>query len=238
MGRLVFEICRLGFNVEGNEISFHQLLASNWILNQVQRDEKFDLFPSAFAFSNQIKREYQLKKVQIPDVHPGSELEFSSRGKTYHAFERMAMTAADFVVLYSHENQQKKFDVVTTVFFIDTAPNVIRYIETIHSTLKDGGTWINIGPLLWHFEERGPIQRDTDSDQTSSSTDINEKAGIEEPGSFELTNEELLLLVERLGFVIEDREIREDMKGYIQDSESMVQNAYRTSHFVARKKSS
>lgn len=30
LGRLLFELCLAGFSVEGNEISYHQLLASNW----------------------------------------------------------------------------------------------------------------------------------------------------------------------------------------------------------------
>lgn len=34
---------------------------------------------------------------------------------------------------------------VVTCFFIDTATNILSYIETIHKILKEGGTWINIG---------------------------------------------------------------------------------------------
>jgi carnosine N-methyltransferase len=44
------------------------------------------------------------------------------------------------------------WDVVATCFFIDTAKNIIQYLEIIHKILKPGGTWINIGPLLYHFE--------------------------------------------------------------------------------------
>ena len=33
LGRLVYEISKAGYDVEGNEISYHQLLASSWILN-------------------------------------------------------------------------------------------------------------------------------------------------------------------------------------------------------------
>ena len=41
------------------------------------------------------------------------------------------------------------FDVVTTLFFIDTARNLLRYFETIKTALKPGGLWINVGPLLY-----------------------------------------------------------------------------------------
>lgn len=43
------------------------------------------------------------------------------------------------------------FDCVVTCFFLDTAHNVVEYIECIHHCLKPGGHWINLGPLLYHW---------------------------------------------------------------------------------------
>lgn len=43
------------------------------------------------------------------------------------------------------------WDCVTTCFFIDCAPNVIAFVETIYKILKPGGIWINLGPLLYHY---------------------------------------------------------------------------------------
>ncbi len=40
------------------------------------------------------------------------------------------------------------WDSICTAFFIDTAHNVIKYIETIWAILKPGGFWINIGEHL------------------------------------------------------------------------------------------
>ena len=37
LGRLVLELCSLGYVIQGNEISYHQMLASNYILNCTQR---------------------------------------------------------------------------------------------------------------------------------------------------------------------------------------------------------
>lgn len=34
---------------------------------------------------------------------------------------------------------------MATVFFIDTAHNVMDYIETIYKILQPGGCWINLG---------------------------------------------------------------------------------------------
>ena len=233
LGRLVFEICKAGFYTEGNEISFHALLASHWVLNKTIPGEKFDFYPAALSFSNQLSREDQLHKIQIPDVHPGVELDQASQGQTTHAFERLGMSAADFIT-YSDDKYRNQYDSVVTVFFIDTAPNVVRYIETIHNALRDGGYWINLGPLLWHFGARHDV-RGRQPEEKGAPKDKKSRQGIEEPGSVELTNEEVLLLVKHMGFEVGFSEVRSDNQGYIEAASSMVHNLYRVSHFVAKK---
>ena len=39
------------------------------------------------------------------------------------------------------------WDCIVTCYFIDTAHNVIAYIENISRLLKPGGYWINLGKL-------------------------------------------------------------------------------------------
>lgn len=39
----------------------------------------------------------------------------------------------------------ERWDCVATVFFVDTAHNIIAYIETIWHILKPGGYWMNLG---------------------------------------------------------------------------------------------
>lgn len=232
LGRLVFELCRRGYTVEGNEISYHQLIASNWVLNHTITGQQFDLYPFALDFSNVISREHQLKKVKVPDVYPGSALEDVFGKTTANAADRMSMTAADFLLLYGDEDHKDMFNAVVTVYFIDTAPNLIRYIETIRNCLRDGGFWINSGPLLWHFADRAPSE-----EHHSKRIEVPcAKTGIAEPGGFELSDEEVLILVEKMGFDIEKHEIRNDGLGYIQNPESMLQNVYRTSHWIAKKR--
>lgn len=58
--------------------------------------------------------------------------------------------------------------------------------------------------------------------------------GIADPGSVELSNDEVMSLVEMMGFKIEKSEVRSNV-GYIQNPESMMQNCYTVSHWVARK---
>jgi hypothetical protein len=41
------------------------------------------------------------------------------------------------------------YDVLVTLFFLDTSPNVLATLQQIHRLLRPGGTWLNLGPLLW-----------------------------------------------------------------------------------------
>jgi len=89
-----------------------------------------------------------------------------------------------------------------------------------------------LGPLLWHFENNAPGSygrgENNSSDGNQGST------GIADPGSVELSNDEVIALVEMLGFKVEMSEVRSDV-GYIQNPESMLQSTYTVSHWVARK---
>jgi carnosine N-methyltransferase len=164
LARLVFELCKDGFNVEGNEISYHQLLASSYILNYCPEPKTHTIYPWIHSFSNHANRTSHLQSVQIPDVHPGTELQkakLSKKDKEKAASSapepgEMSMSASDFISLYEDVKHKDTYDAVATVFFLDTAPNPIRYIETIRNCLKPGCIWTNIGPLLWHFENNPP----------------------------------------------------------------------------------
>jgi hypothetical protein len=267
LGRILFELCSRGYNATGNEISYHQLLASNFILNCTERADQYSIYPFANTFTNITSRKDQLACHTVPDVHPGQAL--SARLESDQCIGEMNMTAGDFVLSYSAVESQETFDGVVSVFFIDTAPNLIRYIETVRNCLKKGGVWVNIGPLLWHFDDRLPGGANNDDDvdddegdeldhgeesrigdfQTRSAAarraDIEDK-GIGEPGSFELSDEEVVHLVSQLGFDIVRHELLggDDGQrsaygfgvGYMQDPSSLLQNRYRCSHWVARKR--
>ena len=289
LGRIVLELCGLGYTVTGNEISYHQLLASFYILNCTQRARQHTLYPWALKFSNHMTRADQLQSVSIPDVTPADELAANSVNLpgSLNYGERLSMTAGDFVVIYRHDKYESHFYAVVTCFFIDTAPNILNYIETIRHCLQPGGIWINIGPLKWHFEssptpaerekldQRGervndshigslhhtshnfscPISPEqvspvvTGAQQHSSMTSEHSRAerdnsdwstvtskGIGEPGSFELSNDEVTALVQRLGFeMIENSQAPAGATGYIRDPRSMLQHVYRPAFWVARK---
>ena len=226
LSRLVYDLWQAGFTVQGNEISYHMLLASNWILNHVIAPQRFELYPFVLDFSNLLKRSHQFQSVDIPDIHAAADF----AGTVDQ--DRMSVTASDFIRYYSEKEQKNAFDIVATVFFVDTAPNVIRYIETVKNCLKSGGYWVNNGPLLWHFADRAPPE----PDKLVNPTNLPDTMGIEAPGSFELTNEELLQLIEQQGFVVEEHETTSSGQGYIKSPNSMLQNSYVCSHWVARKR--
>lgn len=232
LGRLTFDLSTDGYSVEGNELSFHQLIASNWILNHTEVAEQYSLYPFAYDFCNVVSRADQLKEVKIPDVHPATALALSNVSSSKDAFERMNITAADFSEYYSEAKNKDKFDAVVTVFFLDTAPNVIRYIQTVHNCLKLGGIWINAGPLLWHWGDRNPAASDGNVDGHSHGGGT----GNYNTGHIELSLDEVLTLVGSLGFEIDDKGIEDAGTGYIQNPNSMLRNCYRTSRWIARKR--
>lgn len=85
------------------------------------------------------------------------------------------------------EHERSAWNAVATCYFIDTSHNFARYLEVINHVLPIGGIWINVGPLLWHYEGTG---RDSKGD-----------AGL----SIELTLDEVIGLIELMGFTIEVR---------------------------------
>jgi carnosine N-methyltransferase len=229
LGRLVFEICKAGFSTEGNEVSYHALIASNFILNHTKHANQFTIYPWAHSFSNHISKKDQLESVTIPDVHPGVALNLASEGMPIHAFERLGMAAADFVDAYSGDKRAGQFHAIATAFFIDTASNFISYIEAIKACLRQGGLWSNSGPLLWHFEESAPKSKRKFEGSAAQALDVAQS------GSFELSNEDVILLIERSGFKIEKSEVLNSPAGYIQNPKGMLQNTYKLAHWVARK---
>lgn len=233
LGRLVFDVCRAGFSVEGNEISYHELMASSLVLNHTDKVGQFKIAPFALNCSNHISRTDQFQTVNIPDIHPGSELVSAGQSRV-PAHERMSMATGDFCVLYSQQEYAEVFDAVATVFFIDTAPNIIRYVQAVRNCLKPGGIWINLGPLLWHHASRKQCDGDESEEKKRKRVDVTD-AGIGDPGSVELTNEEVIALVEHLGFSVESQKVALPETGYISNPRSMLQNTYRPSFWIARK---
>jgi carnosine N-methyltransferase len=117
------------------------------ILNRAEKEGQWEIYPFIHDFCNLEKEEDAFSKVLVPDVLPAKiNNEGKSRGE-------MSMAAGEFLEVYSRKNEEKVWDCVVTCFFIDTAHSVIDYIECINKTLKIGGLWTNLGPLLYHYSD-------------------------------------------------------------------------------------
>ncbi|XP_024401463.1 uncharacterized protein [Physcomitrium patens] len=193
LGRLACEISRLGFIAQGNEFSYYMLICSSFILNQTDQPLEWALHPWMHSNCNSLSDNDQLRAVYIPDLHPGSA------GIT----EGFSMCAGDFVEVYSHPSQAGAWDAVATCFFIDTAHNIVEYLEVIALCLKPGGIWINLGPLLYHFAE---------------------SYSPEEEMSIELSLEDVKKVAARFGLVLKSERFIETT--YTANRRSMMQNRY------------
>ncbi|XP_076886198.1 uncharacterized protein LOC143535985 [Bidens hawaiensis] len=143
LGRLALEISCLGFISQGNEFSYYMMICSSFILNQTQDVGEWTIHPWIHSNCNSLSDADQLRGVSIPDIHP------AGAGIT----EGFSMCGGDFVEVYNDPSQVGAWDAVVTCFFLDTAHNIVEYIEIISKILKDGGVWINLGPLLYHFAD-------------------------------------------------------------------------------------
>lgn len=237
-GRLVFELVRAGFWTQGNEVSYHMLLALGFVLNRMPQAHEHTIFPYIFKLLHLHRRLHQVRPLTIPDV---SAMLIFDAG--HDAGELMLMAAGSFVDLYGppdlaadeaysadesaaafRGSNKGAFAAVATCFFLDTAHNVIDYIKTIHHCLQDGGLWINVGPLLWHWEGDASTQMVTRAGQ--------EVQSIME--GMELSREELFALIESLGFVFEKQELGIETT-YSGDPKAMGNFVYQAEFWVARK---
>jgi carnosine N-methyltransferase len=207
LGRLAYEIAKLGFSCQGNEFSLYMLFGSQLMLNQSNCINHFTIYPYILSSSNVIYRKDPFQEIHIPDECPQiTNSEFS-------------MVGGDFLQVYS-KDQGESWDSIVTCFFIDTAHNILEYIERIYILLKKGGIWINMGPLLYHFEN---------SEQ-----------------SFELCLQDVLDAIEHVGFEFilfesgdtagsTDKRFKCVPTTYAHNSTSMMQYIYRSAFFIAKK---
>lgn len=202
LGRLVFELGRKGFIAEGNEFSYHMLILSEYILNSLLKKDQEIIRPYIHTFSNNLNENNPFRDISFPDI------DLSEFNESLTDLD-ISIVAGEFVETYKVKSMMTYHSVLTQ-FFIDTAHNIIDYIETIHSILIPNGIWINYGPLLYHY-----------TDNTNEM-------------SIELSWEEVrLIIIEKYGFEIINEEIVET--GYSSDDISMMKTVYKCIFFSARK---
>ena len=200
LGRLMYEIAKLGFKSQGNEFSYYMLLSSNFILNNTTKKNEYMIQPLIHSFSNLYNENSPFKEILIPDENLYEELIKTQTGE-------MSMVAGEFCHVY--KGNPNVWDSIVTCFFLDTANNIIEYVETIYNIMKIGGIWINVGPLLYHYNE------------------------IENECSIELSWDELKYIILGYGFEIKcEKEVK---CTYSSVEDSMMQTVYKCIFFTAVK---
>eukprot|EP00792_Barthelona_sp_PAP020_P005806 TRINITY_DN2806_c0_g2_i1.p1 TRINITY_DN2806_c0_g2~~TRINITY_DN2806_c0_g2_i1.p1 ORF type:complete len:385 (+),score=82.94 TRINITY_DN2806_c0_g2_i1:39-1157(+) len=197
LGRLIFEFAERGYDVVGIEHSFQMLVTSSYLLNTFLDIDQYTIYPWIHDHSNVISCENMVKKVHFPDVDI-SVMKDAEEGS-------MQVEACDFMLYYPDE----LFDCFVTCFFIDTAQNIIDYLEKNYDLLNENGVWINLGPLQWHWSDVPGLM------------------------SIELTWEEIKMILPKVGFelVVEDfMECR-----YCQNPHSLVQRRFDCVYFICKK---
>ncbi|KIO25075.1 hypothetical protein M407DRAFT_76185, partial [Tulasnella calospora MUT 4182] len=132
LGRLAWEVSELGFDVTANEFSNFMTLPLRYLLSEhTTEPHQHSVQPWYFALSHTKRSEDLFRAIRFPDVVPQPSPNFR-------------LLDADFYSL-----TQGGYGFIVTMFFIDTAVNIVQCLEQIHDLLAPGGTWINLGPLLW-----------------------------------------------------------------------------------------
>ena len=200
LGRLQYEISKLGFNTVGIEVSYFMLLCTNFLFNKNNKINKnlYLIQPLIHNFNNIYKEDDPFKNILIPDEDLSNEL-INNCGE-------VNIIPGDFL---SSFNELNYWDCIVTSFFIDTANNIIEFIEKIYKILKKNGVWINCGPLLYHF------------------------TGIENEISIELSWEEIEKIIIKIGFNI--LKINEIKTTYSSIENLMKQTIYSCMFFIAKK---
>ena len=148
-------------------------------------------------------------------------------------------------------------DAIASVFFIDTASDILDHIETAAHVLRPSGIWANLGPLEWHHvPDATQIVPATKNEEKPANPGKNNKKGPF--GSVELTFDESVEFIRKSGFAIEkyekprpfqDRQMRQsfpdevvadegDQVGesqYSGNANNMSWRTYRPVHWIARR---
>ncbi|KAF2209839.1 hypothetical protein CERZMDRAFT_46432 [Cercospora zeae-maydis SCOH1-5] len=134
LGRLAHEISLLGnyMSVTSNEWSSSMNMAYRYLRSLPPSHGPITIHPFLENWSHAKTRGELTRPVLLhPPTIPTETL----------------LVEGDFTAKFLHQSGQ--FDAIATLFFIDTARNLIAYLETIQSLLKPGGVWVNVGPLLY-----------------------------------------------------------------------------------------
>ena len=188
LARLCLDLVEQGFNVTGNEHSYFMLLMSAFLLNGTAVENQWTIFPWMINSSNVWRLADQVRPCNFPDHFPGDLAGRPESGM-------LSMVAGEFCECFGGEGERGTYDAVVTCFFLDTAHNVIEYMETIWDVLVAGGVWVHLGPLQWHWSDAHTY--------LAGSDEISVEVGFDA----------VVEMATKIGFVVDGFETGEDVGG-------------------------
>ncbi|KAH6695148.1 N2227-like protein-domain-containing protein [Plectosphaerella plurivora] len=133
VGRLGHDVSALGgFEVTSNEWSMYMNVAYRYLEANPNVNTGL-VHPFVDGWSHHTSTADMMREVSFPDAAVNSSAVLLVEGDFTRAFD----------------NQKGHYDALVTHFFIDTARNLLAYLETIYASLRKGGYWVNFGPLLY-----------------------------------------------------------------------------------------
>ncbi|KAG8815802.1 hypothetical protein FRC19_000790 [Serendipita sp. 401] len=201
LGRLAWEVCTRGFDTTSCELSFYMNLSLRFLLSPSHTTTTFQhrVSPYSHWWSHQRSNANTFREIEIPDVLPRRQPNWT-------------ILETDFLGLsppsspFSDQQPFVGYDFIVTLYFIDTASNIITYLKHIHYLLKPGGKWINLGPLLYSN------------------------------AVLELSLEEVLRLADMTGFDVESSSRLTVPSEYTADREAMMKWVYQAEFWVATRR--
>lgn len=126
------------------------------------------------------------------------------------------------------------WDCIVTCYFIDTAHNIIEYIEVIRRLLKPGGRWINYGAcsLCMSLFTGGVLTCAVTALASSLGPLLYHWEGTPGERSIELSLDEVMRVIRASGFTVHDEKTL--TATYAANPRSMLKNAYECAFFVAQ----
>jgi hypothetical protein len=219
---------KVGFDTTANELSFYPNLAFRFLLSPTttfSRNQHI-LHPYAHWFSHQRTNASLFRGISFPDTVPRLASNFHLAEEDFLKLTipgtTPSQTPSDNFWLSPSSSQPtlRGYHYIVTLFFIDTSLDILATLSHIFYLLRAGGTWINLGPLLW----TGGAQ-----------------------AKLELSLAEVLSAAESIGFIIEgegeigrgyqdEKKLRRTVEcEYTGDKDAMMRWIYRAEFWVARK---
>jgi hypothetical protein len=212
----LIRILFLGFDTTANELSFFMTLALRFLFSPKTTSSvnEHRLRPYAHWFSHQKSNDSLFRRVSFPDVTPRVTPNFHLVEQDFLTLPIPSTERSDNQALIWSTNQSSEgYDFIVTLFFIDTSLDVFATMKHIYILLRPGGSWINLGPLLWTGGAQAKV---------------------------ELSLDEIMLAAEKIGFVLQDEAQGTSARRtveceYTGDPSAMMQMIYKAEFWVARK---